>query len=107
LIDYLNILKKILEYAKSNPFKKIIVIIGLQHYDQIAKEQELIKELAGQGVIIVAGAGNDNTDNFSYPGAYPEVINVAAIEGRGFIGYGEDKKVKKPAIRITGKTYIS
>ena len=101
-------LMNISEYAKSNPGKKIIVLIGSQHVDQNAREQELFKELAAQGIIIVAGAGNDNTDNFSYPGAYPEVINVAAIEGNGYIGYGEDKKVKKTAYSNYGKNvYIT
>lgn len=101
-------LMNISEYAKSNPGKKIIVLIGSQHVDQNAREQELFKELAAQGIIIVAGAGNDNSNNLSYPGAYPEVINVASIEGKGYIGYSEDEKVKKAGYSNYGKNvYIT
>jgi serine protease len=43
--------------------------------------QDAVSYAAGKGVIIVAAAGNDGGNNsIDYPGAYPEVIAVAALD---------------------------
>lgn len=48
-----------------------------------AMEETAINYAIGQGVIIVASAGNEGTAGMGYPGAYAPVISVAAS---GYIG---------------------
>jgi subtilisin family serine protease len=48
-----------------------------------ALEKAAIDYAVGEGVIIVASAGNNGDDGMGYPGAYPEVISVAAAGWTG------------------------
>ncbi len=44
-------------------------------------ERDAVQYAYGKGAILVAAAGNDGGNNsIDYPGAYPEVISVAAVE---------------------------
>ncbi len=71
-----------------------------------------------QGVIVVAAAGNDNSDIISYPAACENVIAVAATTSNddkaSFSSYGESVDVAapgvdilslRPATRYVGKNY--
>lgn len=44
--------------------------------------EEVIREAHQAGVIFIAAAGNDNSDNLFYPAAYEHVIGVAATDAQ-------------------------
>lgn len=49
------------------------------------EEHQLIKKAVQQNILVVCAAGNsgdgrDNTDELDYPGAYPEVVQVGAVD---------------------------
>lgn len=51
-----------------------------------------VKDAVAKGIILVCAAGNEgdgdpNTEEFSYPGAYAEVIEVGAIDFNGKLAY--------------------
>jgi major intracellular serine protease len=51
---------------------------------------EVIKEAVRQNILVVCAAGNagdgeDTTDEFEYPGSYPEVVQVGSVNLRGEI----------------------
>jgi hypothetical protein len=54
-----------------------------------------------QGVIFVASAKDENTDDQRYPGSHPEVIRVAVVDSSGFktlgSNYGTDVAICAPA----------
>lgn len=58
----------------------------------------------GKGVVIVAAAGNSSSSSFSYPGAYPNVISVAATDSSdtlaSYSNYGSWVKVAAPGSSI-------
>ena len=62
------------------PFKKADVInmsLGGAGYSQNFKEK--IMEVINEGVVVVAAAGNENTNKPSYPASFEGVISVGAI----------------------------
>jgi thermitase len=71
---------KALVYAADNGADVINMSYGGE-YSQV--ESEAIKYAYGMGVVLVAAAGNENTDSpiNSYPAAYDHVIAVAATAG--------------------------
>jgi subtilisin family serine protease len=44
--------------------------------------EQLVKDATEDGIVIVASAGNDGDESRRWPAAYPEVISVAAYDGR-------------------------
>ena len=66
-----------------------------------------------KGCVIVAAAGNSGVSTLSYPGAYPNVISVAATDSNdqlaGFSNYGSWVKVAAPGVSIysTVPTYAA
>jgi type VII secretion-associated serine protease mycosin len=63
-----------------------------------------------QGVILVAGAGNQNTFNNEYPAAYPQVISVGATDENdnraAFSNYGSTISVVAPGVNIYSTTWM-
>ncbi|MBU4264183.1 MAG: S8 family serine peptidase [Proteobacteria bacterium] len=45
-----------------------------------ASEETAFRDIANQGVLLVAAAGNSGTTAYSYPASYDSVISVAAID---------------------------
>ncbi|MFH1503836.1 MAG: S8 family serine peptidase, partial [Candidatus Omnitrophota bacterium] len=77
---YLQCLVEILDYIEENPNAGVVVNISLGSYELNLPEYVLIKALSGEGAIIVAAAGNENSSEPFYPAAYEEeVIAVAAV----------------------------
>ncbi|MDH7502454.1 MAG: Ig-like domain-containing protein [Verrucomicrobiota bacterium] len=66
-----------LHYAGANGARIINASWG-QKEDSTAL-REAIAELRGRGLVVVASAGNKQTDKPSYPAAFPGVIAVAAV----------------------------
>src|SRR3954452_8433920 len=69
----------------------------------------------GNGVLIVAAAGNDGDATLNYPAAYPDVVSVAATDNRdhraSFSNANSDVEVAGPGVDIestyTGGLYMS
>jgi serine protease len=63
-------------------------------------EQNLYQRVRGEGVIVVAAAGNDDTDQPMYPAAYEGVLSVGATDCRderaGYSNYGPTISLSAP-----------
>lgn len=78
---YLAILADILDYAENNPRAKIIVNMSFGSYAADPREKALVEKMVQKGILLVAAAGNDQSDRPMYPAGYPGVLAVAAIDG--------------------------
>ena len=62
--------------------------------------QSLINTVRGEGVIIIAAAGNENTSTLAYPASYDGVISVSAVNINGtkasYSNYGSEVDVAAP-----------
>lgn len=67
-------------------------------------EQAVFDEAYAQGIVVVAAAGNDNTDVPMFPASYNHVISVAAINESDvkadFSNYGATIDVSAPGVQI-------
>lgn len=57
-----------------------IINLSLGGYTYTLAEQHVIDQVRGQGVLIVAAAGNDATSSLFYPASYSGVISVSAVD---------------------------
>jgi subtilisin family serine protease len=57
---------------------KIIINMSLGGSEPTTIIEDAVNYAIGKGVIIVASAGNEGYDGMGWPGAYPQVISVAA-----------------------------
>ena len=80
---YFDALEAIASFAKRHSDCAILVNISLGSAGVNSRERELIGKLIDKGVVIVAAAGNENTDSPSYPAGYEGVVAVAASNGTG------------------------
>lgn len=64
----------------------------------------VVQQAATEEIILVAAAGNENTDEPRYPAAYPEVISVAATDENdaraSFSNFGTSIDVMAPGVSI-------
>jgi thermitase len=65
-------------WSVQNRAKVINLSLGFAASSRIV--EHAVNYAWGQGVVVVAAAGNDNTDKPSYPAAYKNVISVAATD---------------------------
>lgn len=87
-----------LDYAAAQGCDVINMSVGTEGYDNpntaIRVMREMIDEISAEGVIVIAAAGNHNTEAdqarykdiespLMYPGAFENVISVAAINNDG------------------------
>lgn len=80
LENYLKALREVKNYAAVHPQEKIVVNISLG-FEKAEAQEAIIKEIAKlDNIIIAAAAGNNNSQNISYPAKFEEVIAVAALE---------------------------
>ncbi|MFP4372076.1 MAG: S8 family peptidase [Halanaerobium sp.] len=78
--NYLTALKEAKNYAALHPSEKIVINISLG-FEKSEFQQELISEISElENVVLVAAAGNDNSDQISYPARFENVIAAAALE---------------------------
>jgi type VII secretion-associated serine protease mycosin len=70
-----------------------VINLSLGNYAESEFLHDAIRYAYDRGAVIVAAAGNDNTDQPGYPAAYPEVFGVSATDERGrlaaFSNYGD------------------
>jgi gliding motility-associated-like protein len=71
---------------------------------EAATEQAVIDEAYNQGIVVVAAAGNDNTETPMFPASYNHVISVAAIDNSDtkadFTNFGATIDVCAPGVHI-------
>jgi len=96
-----------IRWAADNGARVINMSVGNYHPSGILHES--IRYASNKGVVLVAASGNDNTDQPSFPAAYPEVISVAAVDQNAmradFSNYGHYIDVAAPGVDIPS-TYI-
>jgi subtilisin family serine protease len=67
-------------------------------------EEDLYLAIHNAGTLIVAAAGNANSDVPSYPGSYPSVMCVAAIDSNlnraGFSNFGATVDISGPGVGV-------
>ncbi|MFO7958787.1 MAG: S8 family serine peptidase [Candidatus Brocadiia bacterium] len=80
---YLEGLRTALEHARRHPADKVVVNISLAAPDPDDAEAELMDRLHRAGVLVVAAAGNDDSDERRYPAGYDEVVAVASATREG------------------------
>ncbi len=80
---YLDGLRTVLAHAREHPDHMVIVNLSLSASYSDREEAGLIERLQGEGALIVAAAGNDNSAHPHYPAAYPGVVAVASATPSG------------------------
>ena len=87
-----------------------VINLSLGNYQTSKLMKDAVKYAFDHNVVIVAAAGNDNTNQTSYPAAYPEVIGVSAMNYTGmrasFSNYGDYIDVSAPGVQIPS-TYFN
>ena len=87
-----------------------IINMSLGSSHNSAQQRDICKQLSDRGVLIVAAAGNENTDDYSYPAAYDSVMAVAAIDSSNnrawFSNYGKHIVVAAPGVSCYS-TYLN
>jgi subtilisin family serine protease len=92
-------------------------VFSMSYYsDRVSQaEDDGLAYAVKHGVLPVAAAGNDSTVYPYYPGAYEQVLSVAAVDGglnkAGFSDYGSWVDVASPGVSLTttatGSSYTS
>jgi len=80
---YLAGLRTALDYAEHHPRARVLVNVSLGSAEPNPEERDLIGRLTAAGALVVAAAGNADSERAEYPAAYPEVIAVAGATAEG------------------------
>jgi len=80
---YVGGLRGVLHHIRSHPGDRVLVNISLGSPDADPAEQALIGGLIEGGALVVAAAGNDNSEQPFYPASYKGVVAVAAATESG------------------------
>jgi major intracellular serine protease len=86
---YMDWTVQAIRYAITQDVDVINMSLGGPHTLSLRRA---VQEAVNAGIIVVAAAGNegdgnDQTEELSYPGAYPEVIQVGAVGYNGALAY--------------------
>jgi thermitase len=96
-------LAQAIDRVVSDGAKVINLSLGMDPDPEVLRE--LIDHAVGQGVIIVAAAGNDNTNTVQYPIGYAGVLGVTALDDANhkadFANYGDWVELAAPGVGIT------
>ncbi|MET1029357.1 S8 family peptidase [Domibacillus tundrae] len=86
-----------------------VINLSLGGFMPSAVVEEAIQYAIDSGVVIVAAAGNESTDQYSYPAAYPGVISVGNVAGSKTLSdssnYGASVDVVAPGENIYSTAY--
>ena len=89
-------------YAADNGADVISMSFGSEKTVQLL--EDTIKYAYSEGAVLVAGAGNENTNKLQYPSSYEEVIAVAATNDEDlkadFSNYGYWVDIAAPGVNI-------
>lgn len=98
-----------LRWIAQQPDPHIINMSLGSSYNSPAQDA-ICQELYDRGCLIIAAAGNENTEDYSYPAAYDSVMAVAAIDSNlnraWFSNYGEHIVVSAPGVSCYS-TYLN
>lgn len=82
-----------------------IINMSLGGYGYSALEQEAVTAAREKGLIIIAAAGNDDTDVLTYPASYDGVISVAATDAAdvktSYSNFGTEIDIAAPGGDLT------
>ena len=81
-----------------------VINLSLGNYQPSKVLEEAVSYAYKKNVVMVSAAGNDGSNQPTYPSAYPEVISVAAVDYNGnrasFSNYGEYIDIAAPGVYI-------
>ncbi len=81
-----------------------VINLSLGNYARSQFLHDAVRYAHTRDVVLVAAAGNENTDQFSYPAAYPEVLAVAAVDDQkrraSFSNFGNYVDVAAPGLHV-------
>ncbi|MBP1932852.1 S8 family peptidase [Ammoniphilus resinae] len=96
-----------IKWAADHGARVINMSVGNYHPSQVL--HDAVRYAYDKGIVLIAASGNDNTDQPSYPAAYPEVLSIAAVDNHKrraeFSNYGKHIDVAAPGVDIPS-TYI-
>ncbi len=81
-LDGANILEA-MQYVIDNASQIHVVNMSFGSYFRSSQQENLINRMYERGVVPVAAAGNDSTDEPSYPANFEKVVNVSATGPTG------------------------
>lgn len=92
-----------IEWAAAHGAHVINLSLGVAADSRVL--QDTIQNVMAQGVIVVAAAGNANTNVQQFPASYPGVISVTAVDAANrkadFANYGDWVDLAAPGVGIT------
>jgi subtilisin family serine protease len=101
LVDNIN---NAIKWAIDRGATIINMSLGVRHTGGGLPHQDVIEYARRKGVTVIAAAGNDGTEALYYPGAFPHVIAVGAVDARGevapFSTYGRQVSFVAPGTEI-------
>lgn len=81
-----------------------VINLSLGNYQPSRVLEEAVRYAYKKNVVMVSAAGNDGSNQPTYPSAYPEVISVAAVDYNGnrasFSNYGDYIDIAAPGVYI-------
>jgi thermitase len=87
-----------------------VINLSLGNYQPSKVLEEAVKYAYSKNVVMVSAAGNDGSNQPTYPSAYPEVLSVAAVDYEGrrasFSNFGEYIDIAAPGVYIPS-TYFN
>jgi thermitase len=87
-----------------------VINLSLGNYQHSDMLKDAIDYAFKRDVVLIAASGNDNTNQPSFPAAYPQVLSVAAVDPYGeratFSNYGDYIDVSAPGVQIAS-TYFN
>jgi thermitase len=88
-----------------------VINLSLGNYQPSKVLEEAVQYAYSRNVVMVSAAGNDGSNQPTYPSAFPEVISVAAVDYDGrrasFSNYGEYIDIAAPGVYIPSTYYNS
>jgi len=86
-----------------------VINLSLGNYKESNVLQRAIRYAYNHDVVLIAAAGNDSSQQPSYPAAYPEVLSVSAVNYDGkladFSNYGSYINISAPGVYIPSTYY--
>lgn len=81
-----------------------VINMSLGNYQPSKVLEEAVRYAYDNNVVMVSAAGNDGSNQPTYPSAYPEVLSVAAVDYNGnranFSNYGDYIDIAAPGVNI-------